>query len=130
MILRLQASEGVEMAAQFAAKIDRERKQKDTQRTRHSFSFGAHFRRVTIVVLSTVCRTWIPFLLLGALNRVMNSGPNCRQPKRLYTGTSLGLQFAIPNGAPLTRPSLYIAIKILGIADLDLTRGFSITFEM
>jgi hypothetical protein len=70
MILKLQASEGTEMAAQFAAMIDREEKPTETQRARRPLSLGLHFRRIAVVFLSVACRTWIPFLLLGALNRL------------------------------------------------------------
>ena len=33
-------------------------------------AFGAHIRRIAIGLLSAISRTWIPFLALGALNRV------------------------------------------------------------
>jgi len=39
-------------------------------RTRCSFDIGTHLRRIAVVVLSVICRTWVPFILLGALNRV------------------------------------------------------------
>src|ERR1700679_4106286 len=37
---------------------------------RQSRSFVAHLRRIAIVLISAVSRTWLPFALLGALNRV------------------------------------------------------------
>jgi hypothetical protein len=70
-MLKLQSSEGSELAIQFAAVQDRDRNQADRPQTRHSFAVGAHFRRIAIVLLSAACRTWIPFLLLGALNRFL-----------------------------------------------------------
>jgi hypothetical protein len=35
-----------------------------------SFSLMLHFRRLAVLTLTVSCRTWIPFLLLGAINRV------------------------------------------------------------
>jgi hypothetical protein len=37
---------------------------------RRSFSPFSHIRRIAIVVLSALCRTWAPFVLVGALNRI------------------------------------------------------------
>jgi hypothetical protein len=37
---------------------------------RRSSHLGDHLRRITIIIMSVVCRTWIPFALIGALNRV------------------------------------------------------------
>jgi hypothetical protein len=37
---------------------------------RRPHSMGAHLRRIAIVVLSAVSRTYIPFVLLGILNRI------------------------------------------------------------
>jgi hypothetical protein len=37
---------------------------------RKAFRSHGHLRRIAIVLLSALCRTWIPFILLGALNRV------------------------------------------------------------
>jgi hypothetical protein len=37
---------------------------------RKAFRTDGHLRRITVVVLSALSRTWIPFILLGALNRV------------------------------------------------------------
>jgi hypothetical protein len=71
VIQKLQSSEGSELAMQFAAIQDRERNQADRPQTRHSFAVGAHLRRIAIVLSSAACRTWIPFLLLGALNRLL-----------------------------------------------------------
>jgi hypothetical protein len=37
---------------------------------RRSPQFGNHLRRIAIVVLSALSRTWVPFALVGAFNRV------------------------------------------------------------
>jgi hypothetical protein len=36
-----------------------------------SFPFGAHLRRIAIIVLSAGSRTWLPFFLIGVLNRLL-----------------------------------------------------------
>jgi hypothetical protein len=38
--------------------------------TRRSSPFGVHLRRIAIVALSAFSRTWVPFIVLGAFNRV------------------------------------------------------------
>jgi len=38
--------------------------------SRRSFALGDHLRRIAIVVLSVVCRTYIPLALMGLLNRM------------------------------------------------------------
>ena len=39
-------------------------------RARRPSSLGDHLRRIAIVLLSAVCRTYVPFVLMGVLNRV------------------------------------------------------------
>jgi hypothetical protein len=68
MTLRVQAAEASRLGRSTAP--HRTRNQARTIRVSPTSELAAHFRKILVVVSSVLCRTWVPFVLVGALNRV------------------------------------------------------------
>jgi hypothetical protein len=76
---------------------------------RRSLPFRAHLRRIAIVVLSAVSRTYLPFVLMGVLNRAF---PTFVSVFFCYAGDT---RYATHYSYPVCRPFLLWFPSVIGV---------------
>src|SRR5439155_12027854 len=78
-------------------------------RMRNPLSVAAHFRRVAVLVVSAICRTWIPFVLMGVMNRLF---PTFGSVFFCYAGNE---RYATHYSYPFSRKFLLWFPSIIGV---------------